>query len=136
MSDSTGLLIKELEMEKTRVLIIDDDIEGSQMLREDLEETGIYEVFEENRGLLAMRAVRKHAPDIILLDIMIPDLDGPSIAAQIEEARDLRPRPRIAFLSSIIFPEDAERGMVGNYSYLSKDSPREETKRALAELAI
>jgi two-component system OmpR family response regulator len=121
-------------MQKIKVLIVDDDVEGNMLLRDDLEATGIYEVFEEHRGLMAMKAVKRHSPDIVLLDIMIPDLDGPAIAAQIESAWDLEPKPLIVFLSSIVFPEEADKGTIGGYSFLSKNSSREETKRALAEL--
>ena len=121
-------------MEKIRVLIIDDDVEGSLLLKEDLEQTGMYEVFEESRGLMALKAVRQFTPDIVLLDIIIPDLDGPSIAAQIEAAY-LSPKPLIIFLSSIVFPEEAEKGTIGGYSFMSKDSSREDTRRILATLA-
>jgi CheY-like chemotaxis protein len=121
-------------MEKTRVLIVDDDIETSYFLREDLEKSGMYEVFEEFRGARALEAIRTLQPNIVLLDIMIPDLDGPSIAAKIEEEK-LQPGIKIVFLSSIISTEEAERGSIGGYPFLSKDSSSEQIKRFLDKLA-
>lgn len=116
-------------MEKKRILIVDDDPDTSFILKEDLEKDGQYEVFQESKGLRAMDAVRRTRPDIVLLDVMIPDLDGPSIAFEIEKV--YRSRIRIVFISSLISIEEASRPAVGHYPYISKESSLAEIKAIL-----
>lgn len=120
-------------MAKIRILIVDDDTESSDLLREDLEKMGVYEVFSENRGLFALEAALECRPDIVLLDIMIPDLDGPSIAVLFEKKYP-RPLPKIVFLSSLVTPEDERRGTIGGYRFISKYSPRKKTELFLQHL--
>ncbi|MFH1414414.1 MAG: response regulator [Candidatus Omnitrophota bacterium] len=69
----------EANAEKKKILIIDDEISFTNMVKRNLEATGKYEVAIENEGKNALLAIRKHNPDIILLDNVIPDLGGANI---------------------------------------------------------
>ena len=64
-----------------RVLIIDDDIALTQVLKINLDETGNYESRIVNVSSNAMAAAREFKPDIILLDVVMPGLDGGDISA-------------------------------------------------------
>ena len=56
-----------------------------------------------------MSAARAFGPDLILLDVMMPDLDGTDLAEQIREDRQLRDVP-VLFLTALVTGSDATRG--------------------------
>ncbi len=62
----------------SKVLVVDDEPDIVELLRHNLEGEG-YEVIRATSGMEALNAARKHLPDLILLDLMLPDLDGFSI---------------------------------------------------------
>jgi CheY-like chemotaxis protein len=65
------------------VLVVDDEEEIRKLLRRLLTQKG-YRVVEADRGLLALRLVKEHVPDLILLDAMLPELHGFDIARRIK----------------------------------------------------
>ena len=66
-----------------KILIVDDEPKTLELLKQKLESTDAYEVFTESKGSLAVEAARKCQPDLILLDIMMPDLLGSAVAAAV-----------------------------------------------------
>ncbi len=76
-------------METTKVLVTDDD--SNMLLLETLllEEEG-YEVFQARSGMECLRAALEHCPDIILLDVMLPDMTGLEVCRKIKEDEALR----------------------------------------------
>jgi len=70
-----------------------------------LEATGRYEVIVESRGKQALPTIRLHQPDLILLDISIPDMDGSEVAAQMKEDPVLKNIP-VIFLTGIVSREE------------------------------
>lgn len=62
----------------TRVLVVDDEPDIVELLSHTLEREG-YEVFRAAGGMEALNEARKHLPDLIVLDLVLPDLDGFSI---------------------------------------------------------
>jgi CheY-like chemotaxis protein len=77
-------------MSKKRILLIDDDPSFTRLLKLNLEETGAYEVRTENRGTAALTAAREFKPDLILLDVVMPDMGGGDVAFQIGADRNVR----------------------------------------------
>ncbi len=65
------------------VLVVDDEEEISKLLNRLLTQKG-YRVLEADRGLLALRLVKDHVPDLIILDAMLPELHGFDIARRIK----------------------------------------------------
>jgi len=65
------------------VLIVDDEADIRKMLKRLLTDKG-YRVIEADRGLLALRLVKEHMPDLIVLDAMLPELHGFDIARRIK----------------------------------------------------
>jgi len=63
---------------KPRVLVVDDDIEFAELIKFNLTQEGC-ESFAVHTGIHALRAARAELPDVILMDVMLPDLDGLSV---------------------------------------------------------
>ena len=69
---------------KSRILVVDDEARMRRFVRMNLDLEG-YEVFEAENGLIALQRVRDDMPDLVLLDVMMPDLDGFETLARIRE---------------------------------------------------
>ena len=97
--------------EKRRILIVDDDRDSSHLIKILLEKVGHYLVLEENDALKAHQSARNFGPDLILLDIMMPQRDGGDIAAQIEADPGLQRTP-IIFLTALVTKAEAKAGLL------------------------
>jgi two-component system, OmpR family, response regulator len=113
-------------MKKTRILIVDDDPNAAGWLKSALERTDRYEVRTETRGRQALAAARQFRPQLILLDVDMPDADGGEVAFQIRADSTFRETP-IVFLTAIVSEEEAGASglLSGGYQFLSKSMPVE-----------
>lgn len=68
-----------------RILVIDDDKNLADLVKMNLEGTGSYEVCVENRSTRALQTARTFKPDLVLLDYIMPGLDGGDVSAQFHE---------------------------------------------------
>jgi len=84
-----------------RILVVDDEPSNTLLVKLMLESVGIYEVFTENRGSLAVQAARECHPHLIFLDMMMPDMLGNEVAAALREDLALR-HIKVVFLTSMI----------------------------------
>ena len=118
-------------MSKTRILLVDDDPHLREMLGYALRKEG-YEVHEAGDGAAALRSFAEQPVDLVVLDIMMPELDG------LQVCRELRRRSRvpIVFLSSKAEELDRVLGLeLGGDDYVTKPfSPRELISRVRAVL--
>lgn len=88
--------------EKTKkIMIIDDEKDFADMVKLNLADTGEYQVKVETRGANALAAVKKFKPDLIFLDIMMPDLDGGTVFYNLRNDRATRDIP-VVFLTAIV----------------------------------
>jgi len=85
--------------EERRILIVDDDRESTHLLKILLEKIG-YLVLEENDAAKAHQSVHNFGPDLILLDIMMPQIDGVELASEIDADPQLQKTP-IIFLTAL-----------------------------------
>jgi len=108
-------------MRKNKILIVDDEATITRLLKLNLETSGDYEVREENEGLKALAAARQFKPDLVLLDVMMPDMDGGDVAAQLQSDRLLKKIP-IIFLTAAVKKEEltASGGVIGGFPYIAK----------------
>ena len=108
-------------MNKKRILIIDDESSITRLLKLNLERTGAYEAREVNISSKALPAAREFKPDLILLDIMMPDMDGGQVAAQITEDPQFK-KTKIVFLTATVRGEELERlgDVIGGFTYIAK----------------
>ena len=102
---------------KPRILIVDDEAGFTKLAKLALTE---YEICEENHPTRALETAKNFKPDLILLDVVMPDMDGGDIAAQIK-AEPIFKRVPIIFLTAIVTEKETEnRQMFGGYPFLSK----------------
>lgn len=71
-------------MDKTKLLVIEDEAAIRKLLRAGLEPE-LYDLFEAENGTEGMRLVAAKNPDVVLLDLGLPDLDGVEVARQLRE---------------------------------------------------
>lgn len=88
-------------MEKRRILIVDDEAGVTRMLKLYLEATQAYEVRTENHGSRAVAAAREFRPHLVLLDVVMPDMDGATVAAEIGADAGLKNTP-VVFLTALV----------------------------------
>ncbi len=79
---------------KPKVLVVDDDVEFVQLLEFNLEREGC-EIFTAANGVQALHAARSALPDVILLDLMLPDMDGFSVCEILHSQPSTREIPVI-----------------------------------------
>ncbi len=107
---------------KPKILIVDDQKDFTAVTKRTLTD---YEFCEENDSSRALETARTFQPDLILLDVMMPDLDGGDIAAQIRADSKLKDVP-IVFLTGMVTPQEAANGpMLGGFPFISKPVTRE-----------
>ena len=96
--------------EKRRILIVDDDSNSTHLVKILLERSGPYLVLEENDPTKADQTAHNFKPDLILLDIVMPKMDGGELATQIEADRELHDTP-IIFLTALVTHGEAKSGL-------------------------
>ena len=94
---------------KLRILIVDDNPRFSHSARLILQESGQYVVCEENDAASAVETARSFRPDLILLDLVMPQLDGAEVAAQVESDWALHGVP-IVFVTGLVTRDEARNG--------------------------
>ena len=75
-------------------MVVDDEAGFTKLLKMNLEKTGKYEVRIENQSTKALEVAKEFQPDVVLLDIVMPDMDGGDVAAQFQDDPMLRRVPR------------------------------------------
>jgi CheY-like chemotaxis protein len=81
-----------------RVLIVDDNSAFRAAARQLLERGGFVVVAEAGDGVAGLQAAAEHTPDLALVDVQLPDLDGFEVA---ERLRALEPPPQVILTSSL-----------------------------------
>jgi two-component system alkaline phosphatase synthesis response regulator PhoP len=103
----------------TRVLVIDDEAPIRLLCRVNLEAEGM-EVLEASDGPSGLEKARAEAPDVILLDVMMPALDGWRVAEQLLDHESTENIP-IIFLTARAEFRDRARGLdIGGVDYVTK----------------
>lgn len=93
---------------KKKILIIDDEVSFARMVKLNLEKGG-FEVRVENRAMFAISAAREFLPDLILLDVIMPTMDGGDVSKQIKRDKNLKNTP-IIFLTATVSKREAGEG--------------------------
>lgn len=108
-----------LATERKLVLVVDDEPKIVRMLRELLESSG-YEVQTESCGTAALDYAKEHQPDLVILDLRLPDLSGFEVSEQLRQVYDHATLP-ILMLTAMDRAEDREHGLeCGADVYMSK----------------
>ncbi|RKY32809.1 MAG: response regulator [Candidatus Omnitrophota bacterium] len=88
-------------MGKKKILIVDDEENIVQLLKLNLERSGEFEIRTETRGRQAFSAAKEFNPDLIILDMTMPDVGGKEAALQIKAEESLKKIPFI-FLTGLV----------------------------------
>jgi two-component system alkaline phosphatase synthesis response regulator PhoP len=121
-------------MAKQRILVVDDDREVVRLMRAYLEQAG-YEVLAAYDGETAVHTLRREKPDLVLLDLMLPDRDGYDITRLVRADATLAHIP-IIMLTARVEDTDKIIGLeIGADDYVTKPyNPREVVARVRARL--
>jgi DNA-binding response OmpR family regulator len=106
---------------RKKLLIVDNEQELTEMLKTALEELGGFHVRTENNPSFAVEAARQFLPDLILLDIKMPDLDGADVILRLKNDAQLTGIPVVFLTGNVSESECKSRGgRIGNCRFLPK----------------
>jgi CheY-like chemotaxis protein len=108
-------------MRRPRILLVDDEVSITRTLALYLEENGDCDVRVENVGKRAVMSAREFQPHLIILDIVMPDADGGSVAAELGADPVLRDTP-IVFLTALVSHRETGGAVqrIGGHPFLAK----------------
>jgi len=98
-------------MAKQRILVVDDDREVVRLMRAYLEQAG-YEVLAAYDGETAVHTLRREKPDLVLLDLMLPDRDGYDITRLVRADATLAHIPIIMLTARVEDTDKAPRQLL------------------------
>ncbi len=106
-------------MAKPRVLIVEDNVDNFELVRFLLERAG-YEVLSAANGVEGVVAARREQPDLVLMDLSMPEMDGWKATAQMKAEATTRHIPVLA-LTAHTLPSERKRAIdAGCDGYISK----------------
>jgi two-component system, cell cycle response regulator DivK len=108
-----------------RILVIEDNEDNRQIIRDLLTSLG-YELIEAVDGAQGVAMAQSHRPDLILMDIQLPEMDGYEATRQIRAVPELAQVPIIAVTSYALSGDETKARDAGCDGYVAKPfSPRE-----------
>lgn len=110
-STSEGLLssLEQIDGRVHSIAIIEDDPQSALLLRRILQTRGEYRVFEAYDGAAGLDMVRRERPDLILLDLMMPGMDGFAVLEALKADEDMRTVPIIVVTAKELTAAERER---------------------------
>lgn len=116
---------------KKNILVVDDEVDILHHLSRILKRAG-YGVLVTQFGRDVLDLAIKNKPDLIILDVLLPDISGPEVAVRISEKEDLKNIP-IIFLTGMLSKEEEEKthGIIANRTVISKPCDRDTLLKAI-----
>jgi signal transduction histidine kinase/CheY-like chemotaxis protein len=105
----------------TRVLVVEDDATQRERIRSWLEPQQ-WQIVEAENGQIGLDRLRQHQPDVILLDLMMPEMDGFQLVAELQRNAAWRQIPVIVITARTLTPEDHKRLNSGIEAVLIKET--------------
>src|ERR1051325_10259843 len=121
-----------MKIEKKRILLVDDEKIITRLLKLNLEQTNNYLVRVENAATGALAAAEQFQPDLILLDIMMPGIDGGELAQRFQDSAQLKDVP-VVFLTAAATKGEVflNGGRIGGLPFLAKPVDMPEVIRCI-----
>jgi DNA-binding response OmpR family regulator len=113
---------------RMKLLIVDDDTNIQRLYKEELEEEG-YDVVIASTGKDALEMFERENPDIVTLDILMPDIDGISLLRKMKEQR-----PNIPIIMSTAYDYRDDFAVWASEAYIVKSSDLGELKNTIKKL--
>ena len=106
---------------KSKILIIDDEENFCHFVKLNLELTGRFEVLVATRAQAGISLAKKNLPDLVLLDILMPDMDGSMVAENLLQEPTTKKIP-IVFLTALAQRKEVESGdgQIGGRTFIAK----------------
>ena len=118
------------------ILVVEDQLDNRRILRDMLSNAG-YELIEAESGEEALTAVEAQRPDLILMDIQLPVMDGYEATRRIRLNPELKSIPIIAVTSYALAGDEAKALAAGCTAYITKPfSPRALLAKVREHLAL
>ncbi|MBN1871824.1 MAG: response regulator [Candidatus Omnitrophica bacterium] len=118
-------------LEKKRILIIEDEKTFAELVKMNLELTGVYDVNIALDGNSGLDRVKKERPDLVILDLSLPGMPGEEICREIRRDKEISKMPVIMLTGK---SRDAERivgRVIGADAYLTKPADIREVLDAI-----
>lgn len=113
-----------------KILIVDDDLHIQRLYKDELEEEG-YEIVVASTGKDALELFDKENPDIVTLDILMPDIDGISLLRKMKELK-----PAIPIIMSTAYDYRDDFAVWASEAYIVKSADLKELKTTIKKLTI
>jgi DNA-binding response OmpR family regulator len=113
---------------KSVILVVDDDLHIQRLYKEELTEEG-YEVVVAGNGTEAMDMFEKENPDLVTLDIRLPDVDGIHLLRQMKERK-----PKLPIIMSTAYDYRNDFSVWASEAYIVKSSDLGELKSMIRKL--
>ena len=122
---------------KKKILLVDDENNFCTLLKLNLEKRGPFEVLTTTDPHEVLRLAKEKKPDLILLDILMPEMDGMTLASALKSDKDTKDIV-IAFLTALVNEEDVRdmQGRAGVNYFFSKLGTTEELMAALSRILL
>jgi len=104
---------------KTKALVVDDN-QNNLLLENDLLEVAGFEVFTAENGAGGIAAALKERPDIIIMDVRMPDMDGTAAAIVLRQEESTRDIPIVFVTASVLAEGREEIGSIPNTGFIGK----------------
>ena len=102
--------IMPMNPSEKKILIVDNEPELTDVLKIALESLGGFRVRSENDPSLAVTVAKEFAPDLIIMDIKMPGLDGADVAIQLKDEPTLSETPIVFLTGTVTAPEIVRHG--------------------------
>jgi excisionase family DNA binding protein len=129
-----GIPTDALESGKRKVLVVDDDIELVELICAVLENDGRFETRSVNNGFDAGMMVREYRPDLIVLDVMLPDINGKEVCIRVRNDNSLEDVKIICISGMVESDKIAELRAAGADDFLQKPFETEKLIERLCNL--
>ena len=120
-----GIPTDALESGKRKVLIVDDDVELVELMVDVFERDGRFDVRSANNGFDAGMLVKEFRPDLVVLDVMLPDITGKEVCQRVRSDSNLEAVKIFCFSGMVEQDKIAELRVAGADDFLNKPFPIE-----------
>ena len=113
------------------ILLVDDEAHIRKFVTLILKQLGVQKLLEAVNGEEALEVYKRATPDLVLLDISMPLLDG---LATLKKLKEMDPNCVVVMLTSMVNRQSVDEALAaGAANYIRKDTPKEEISKALSE---
>ena len=121
-------------MRKKKILVVDDEKNFTDMVKLNLELSGQFQVLVENDPTQAVQVASVFRPDLILLDVIMPHIEGPDVLFVLRQ-NDLTTAIPVVFLTATVTRDEVQagQGKIGGHSFLPKPCSLSELMKCIED---